>query len=80
MQSLRSKLPGSTNEPLYTLTEIADKLGMEYEDLKKLVRNKHNKVPAPKVIRSTSSAMTMQQRLYKLSQFKTWIKEIGERK
>ena len=67
-------------EPLYTLPEIADKLGMEYETLAKLVRNKHNKVPPPKVEMSPVSATRMKQNLYKLSEFKAWIKTLEEYK
>ena len=67
-------------EPLYTLPEIADKLGMEYETLKKLVRNKYNKVPPPKAEMSPQSATRMKQNLYKLSEFKSWIKELRESK
>jgi len=67
-------------EPLYALHEIADKLGMEYEALKKLVRNKHNKVPPPKVEMSPVSATRMKQNLYKLSEFKVWIKEMEKYK
>ena len=67
-------------EPLYTLPEIADKLGMEYETLAKLVRNKHNKVHSPKAEMKPVSATRMKQNLYKLSEFKAWIKTLEEYK
>ena len=73
----RSKI---VREPLYTLLEIADKLNMEYETLKNLVRNKHNKVPPPKVEMSPVSATRMKQNLYKLSEFKAWIRALEEYK
>ena len=67
-------------EPLYALPEIADKLGMEYETLKKLVRNRYNKVPPPKFEMSPSSSTRMKQNLYKISEFKAWIKTLEEYK
>jgi hypothetical protein len=76
----RRKMGQSAREPLYTLLEIADKLGMDYETLKKLVRNKHNKVAPPKAAMRPESATRMRQNLYKLSEFKSWMKELGESK
>ena len=67
-------------EPLYALPEIADKLGMEYETLKKLVRNRYNKVPPPKAEMKPVSATRMRQNLYKLSEFKAWIKKMEKYK
>jgi hypothetical protein len=68
-------------EPLYTLSEIADKLGMEYESLKKEVSNRHKKIPAPKPVMKVGSSWSAGglRNLYKLSEFKVWIKQyIGE--
>jgi hypothetical protein len=67
-------------EPLYTLPEIADRLGMEHKTLANLVRNKHNKVPPPKAEMKPASTTRMKQNLYKLSEFKAWIKEMEEYK
>ena len=63
-------------EPLYTLPEIADRLGMEHKTLANLVRNKHNKVPPPKAEMKPVSTTRMKQNLYKLSEFKAWIKTL----
>lgn len=76
----RKKTGQGAREPLYTLPEIADKLGMDYETLKKLMRNKHKKVAAPKVEMKPVSAMRMKQNLYKLSEFRAWIKALEEYK
>ena len=77
--SLRSKQK-IILEPLYTLPEIADKLGMEYKTIAGYMRgNKGGGRPKPARFNNTSHS-SMAHKLYKLSEFKVWVKELGEYK
>lgn len=72
---IRKKSGKSDFEPLYTLPEIADKLGMEYKTVVALIRGKKEYKPKPAMhIQSMSVVKT---NLYKLSEFKTWLKNLG---
>jgi hypothetical protein len=70
--------PTKPREPLYKLPEIADRLGVSYDNLVALMkmRNYGNSPQAPKpigdVVTSTNS------RMYKLSDFKRWMRELQE--
>lgn len=60
-------------EPLYTLSEIAEKLGIEYKTLKNYVCRLHNKTPSPKPVINIPG-----KNLYRLSEFKVWFKQFLE--
>jgi hypothetical protein len=69
-------------EPLYTLEEIADRLGVNYDNLKLCMRNK-NQVGYPEppkcaMMTGGSSPVRMRTQLYKLSEFKRWMRELQE--
>ena len=66
-------------EPLYTLPEIADKLGMEHKTIAGYMRGKREGKPKP-AMRPTNWAIKKRHNLYKLSEFKAWIKTFGEYK
>ena len=67
-------------EPLYTLPEIAEKLGMEFEVIAGYMRgNRGEGRPKPAKV-NNSSHSSMAHKLYKLSEFKVWCKELGEYK
>ena len=66
-------------EPLYTLPEIADKLGMEHKTIAGYMRGKREGKPKP-AMRPTNWAIKERHNLYKLSEFKAWIKTFGEYK
>ena len=65
-------------EPLYTLPEIADRLGVDYDLLKGAMNGKRKAgyppPPPPAMLTGTSSASRMRTYLYKLSEFKAWWK------
>jgi hypothetical protein len=65
-------------EPLYTLPEIADRLGVEYDILRNYVRGKRPTgcppPPNPSMITGGSSPARMRTQLYKLSEYKAWWK------
>lgn len=77
---IRKKLGKSNFEPLYTLQEIADKLEIEYRFLKKIICRKNENFLPPKPAMKTQSMSTVKTNLYKLSEFKTWLKHLGEYK
>jgi hypothetical protein len=66
-------------EPLYTLPEIADKLGMEHKTIAGHMRGKREGKPKP-AMRPTNWTIKVRHNLYKLSEFKAWIKTFGEYK
>lgn len=74
--SLRSKQK-IIFEPLYTLPEIADKLGMEYKTIAWYMKSKRESKPNPAKVYQSSNMRTAH-RLYKLSEFKVWVKEMEE--
>ena len=74
--SLRSKQK-IILEPLYTLPEIADKLGMEYKTIAGYMKSKREGKPKPARVYQSSNMRTAH-RLYKLSEFKVWVKYLGE--
>ena len=72
--------PRPKREPLYTLEEIADKLGIEYEVLMGYVkgRRKEDCPPPPKaalVVGRGDSRVRMRTSMYKLSEYKAWVKQ-----
>jgi hypothetical protein len=67
-------------EPLYTLPEIADKLGMEFEVISGYMRGKRDEGKPKAAMVNCSSQIRMVHKLYKLSEFQLWIKELGETK
>ena len=66
-------------EPLYTLPEIADKLGMEYKTIAGYMRGMREGKPKP-AMKPTNWAIKERHNLYKLSEFKAWVKELGKSK
>jgi hypothetical protein len=72
---IRKKSGKSNLEPLYTLTEIADKLGLEYKIVVAYMKGKRENKPKPAM--QTQSMTTSKKNLYKLSEFKTWLKHLG---
>jgi hypothetical protein len=75
--SLRSKQK-IIREPLYTLSEIAEKLGMQHKVIAGYMRgNKGGGRPKPARVNHTLSIRTGH-KLYKLSEFKLWVKELGK--
>jgi hypothetical protein len=65
-------------EPLYTLQEIADLVGMKYDVLHGFLKGR--KKGAPKPVLGPKSDLSGTKNLYKLSEFKAWIKEMEEYK
>ena len=69
-------------EPLYTLTEIADRLGVRYDSLYNCMKGKrpagYPPPPKPVMLVGKSSPMRMSAQLYKLSEFKRWLIELQE--
>jgi hypothetical protein len=65
-------------EPLYTLPEIADKLEMEHNALIKYMKGRKERPPKPIV--GPKADLAGKQNLYRLSEFKTWFKHLGETK
>lgn len=72
----RAKMP--PREPLYTLEEIADRLGVEYDTLRNYVRGKRPigcpPPPNSAMITGSSSPVRMRTKLYKLSEYEAWWK------
>jgi len=64
-------------EPLYTLSEIADRLNMDEDTLYALMRSrrKEGATPPPTAKRKVGSAMRMRTKLYALSEFRVWLKQ-----
>ena len=66
------KIPNPTREPLYTLSEIADKLGVEYKVLISRIRANSKEHPSPKPVLMSHSRSHMSTGLYMLSEYKAW--------
>jgi hypothetical protein len=71
------KIASEKREPLYTLSEIADRLNMDEDALYALMRSrrKAGATPPPTAKRRVGSAMQMRTKLYALSEFKVWLKQ-----
>jgi predicted transcriptional regulator len=63
-------------EPLYTVQEIADRIGMDYDTLRNYIRGNHKKCPPPPkpTLVFSPSPMRGRIKLYKLSEYKAWLK------
>lgn len=65
-------------EPLYTLPEIADRLGVEYDAIRAYVRGRQPTgcppPPVPSMVTGGRSFARMRTKLYKLSEYKAWWK------
>lgn len=61
-------------EPLYTLQEIADMVGIKYDVLHGSLKGR--KKGAPKPVSGPKSDLLGNKNLYKLSEFKAWIKTL----
>jgi hypothetical protein len=65
-------------EPLYTLPEIADRLGVEYDTLRSYIKGKRPigcpPPPDSAMLTGAGSASRMRTYLYKLSEYKAWWK------
>ena len=70
-----NKLP---REPLYTLPEIADRLGVDYDTLRSYIRGKRPigcpPPPDSAMLTGGNSPARMRTKLYKLSEYKAWWK------
>jgi hypothetical protein len=75
-----NRLAPDKREPLYTLSEIADRLNMDEDKLYGMMRSKRKEgaIPPPTAKRKVGSAMRMRVKLYALSEFKVWIKQRSE--
>ena len=69
-------------EPLYTLEEIADRLGVSYDSLRICMVGKkpqgYPEPPKPAMVTGNGSTVRMRMQLYKLSEFKRWMRELQE--
>ena len=67
-------------EPLYTLSEIADRLNIDEDTLYGMMRSrrKDGAISPPTAKRKVGSAMRMRAKLYALSEFKVWLKQRSE--
>lgn len=74
----QKKKSGIIYEPLYTLPEIADRLGMEHKTIVGYMKSKGEGKPKP--VMHSNSSLRMKQNLYKLSEFKVWIKTLEKYK
>jgi len=72
-----NRLASEKREPLYTLSEIADRLNMDADKLYAIMRSrrKEGAMPPPTAKRRVGSAMSMRTKLYALSEFKVWLKQ-----
>ena len=66
-------------EPLYTLPEIADKLGMEFKVIAGYMKGRRENKPKP-AMKPNGGTKINRYNLYKLSEFKAWIKTLEEYK
>jgi hypothetical protein len=66
------KVPNAKREPLYTLHEIADKLGVDYKVLISRIRANSKGHPSPKPVLMSRSRSHMSTGLYMLSEYKVW--------
>jgi len=69
------QVPNAKKEPLYTLEEIADKLGVDYKVLKSCISKNSRVCPSPKAVLIARSSSQMTRKLYMLSEYKAWFKE-----
>lgn len=67
---------GGRSEPLYTLGEVADRLGLQEGRLRALACGRHRQEGAPKVVGKRSDGRY----LYRLSEMKRYLTNIGELK
>ena len=69
-------------EPLYTLEEIADRLGVNYGSLVDCMKGRRVEgyPPPPESVMLTGNGSTvrMAKKLYKLSEFKKWLRDLRE--
>lgn len=69
-------------EPLYTLEEIADRLGVKHGSLIDCMKGKRVEgyPPPPKPVMrvGVSSPVRMAKHLYRLSEFKKWLRDLRE--
>jgi len=74
--------PTKPREPLYTLTEIADRLGVDYDNLKVCMHTSkaegYPKSPKPVMRVGSRSSARMSAYMYSLSDFKRWMKALQE--
>jgi hypothetical protein len=72
-----NRLAPDKREPLYTLSEIADRLNIDADTLYGMMRSKRKEgaIPPPTAKRKVGSRMRMRAKLYALSEFKVWIKQ-----
>jgi hypothetical protein len=68
------QIPNAKKEPLYTLEEIADKLGVEHKVLMSRISGSSKVCPSPKPVLVSRSRSQMTRHLYMLSEFKAWWK------
>ena len=72
----------SKREPLYTLPEIADRLGVDYDNLKVCMHTSkaegYPKSPKPVMRVGSRSSARMSAYMYSLSDFKRWMKALQE--
>jgi len=66
--------PVPNREPLYTLPEIADRLGMEHDSLMRVLRE-HKWAYAPKAAYIPSVKAHSRRKMYLLSDFKKWVRD-----
>ena len=77
MKLFHSKLfqiANAKNEPLNTLEEIADKLGVEHKVLMSRIIASNRVCPSPKPVLISRSGRQMAKNLYTLSEYKVWWK------
>lgn len=69
-------------EPLYTLPEIAERLGVSYDSLYACIVGKkpqgYPEPPKPVMLVGVNSFVRMKSGMYKLSEFKQWMRELQE--
>ena len=78
MKFINSKIhqvPNAKKEPLYTLEEIADRLGVEYKALKSCISRNSRVCPSPKAVLIARSSSQMTRKLYMLSEYKAWFEQ-----
>jgi hypothetical protein len=66
--------PVPNREPLYTLPEIADRLGMEHDSLMRVLRE-NRWADAPKAAYMPPTRAVSQKKMYLLSDFKRWVRD-----
>lgn len=75
MKIFNSKIhqtPNAKREPLYTLEEIAEKLGVEHKALMRHISGSSKVCPSPKPVFTPRSRTRMSMGLYRLSDYKAW--------